>query len=91
METSTKLTEFDDSLAEDGEMGVKIKNLLVRADKDKNAMASLRQILKQINDQAHKYITNSAQNLIVVGKSLKNVYDDHGKQPHELILNWKEI
>ncbi|MFP4364380.1 MAG: DUF5312 family protein [Spirochaetia bacterium] len=91
METSTNLTEFDDSLAEDGEMGLKMKNLLIRADKDKNAMASLRQVLKQINDQAHKYITTSAQNFIVVGKSLKNVYDDHSKQPHELILNWKEI
>ena len=36
-------------------------------------------------------ITVSAQNLIIMGRSLKAVLEDKGKKNHQLIINWKEI
>jgi hypothetical protein len=36
-------------------------------------------------------IVEAAQALIVTGKCLRALIEDHGKSPAELILNWKEI
>src|SRR6056297_1615271 len=91
MEVSEKLLKFDDSLGEDGERGARIKTYMARSDKDKNAMVSLRKVLKETNDEALELIQTTAQNLIVIGKGLKQVLEDYDKKPHELIINWKEI
>ena len=64
---------------------------MARSDKDKNAMVSLRKVLKETNDEALELIQTTAQNLIVIGKGLKQVLEDYDKKPHELIINWKEI
>lgn len=36
-------------------------------------------------------ITMAAQDLIVMGRSLKAVPEDKSKKDHEMIINWKEI
>jgi len=91
MQTSEQLIAFDDSLAEEGEQGTKLKNLVYRADKDKNSLLVLRKLLKEINDRALLLIQDSAQNFIVIGKNIKMLIEDYEKKPHEVILNWKEI
>ena len=91
MEVSDQLLKFDDSLAEDGERGARIKTYMARTEKDKNAMVSLKKVLKETNDEALDIIQTTAQNLITIGKGLKQVLEDYDKKPHELIINWKEI
>jgi hypothetical protein len=54
-------------------------------------MKILRQTLKDVNETALRFIDQSVQSLISIGKSLKNVLDDMNKQPPELIINWKEL
>jgi len=91
MEVSDNLLKFDESISDEGERGARIKQYMSRSDKDKNAMVSLRKVLKEVNDEALEHIQLTAQNLIVIGKSLKQVLEDYDKKPHELIINWKEI
>jgi hypothetical protein len=91
MEISDRLIKFDESLSDEGERGLRMKQYMGRSNKDKNAMVSLRKVLKEVNEEAVGYIQLTAQNLIVIGKSLKQVLEDYEKKPHELIINWKEI
>ncbi len=91
MEISDQLIKFDDALGEEGELGQKIKAYMSKSNKDQNAVVSLRKVLKEINDEALGMIQGTAQNLIVIGKSLKMTLEDYEKKPHELILNWKEL
>lgn len=91
MEVSDQLLKFDEALGEDGERGARIKTYMARTEKDKNAMVSLRKVLKETNEEALDIIQTTSQNLITIGKGLKQVLEDYDKKPHELIMNWKEI
>ena len=91
MGVSDQLIKFDDSLGDEGERGIALRNAAKRADRDAASLKNLREQLKKVNDEALQMVQVSAQNLIVVGKSLKVVIEDYDHKPHELILNWKEI
>jgi len=91
MVAADELVKFDESLSEEGQRGIALKNSLIKADRDKNNLKFLRQQLKEINDTALKLIQDSATNLIAMGKHLKTVLEDSQKKPHEMLLNWKEI
>lgn len=91
LELSDTITEFDEALAEDGELGSKLRNMLSRADRDKELVKQLRTQLKDINETALKFLTGGTQHLIVIARSLKSILDDFEKSQHELITNWKEI
>lgn len=91
LEVSEAIIQFDDGLAEDGEMGLKLRNVLQKADRDKDAIKYIRQLLKTVNETAMGLINKSALNLITVGRHLKSLIDDLNKPHHELLLNWKEV
>lgn len=91
LELSDAITAFDDSLAEDEEMGAKLRAMLSRADRDKEVVKQLRTQLKDINDRALKYLTDGTQHLIIIARSLKGILEDFEKAPHGLISNWKEL
>jgi gas vesicle protein len=91
VEITENLLVFDESLADDTPEGTKMKNLAIRADRDKKAARLLRQMLKESNDMAKKIMYDAAQGLIILAKNLKSLLNDYSKQPHELIINWKEI
>jgi hypothetical protein len=91
MSVSEKLIAFDESLADDAEMGLRMRNYLAKAERDKDQLKNLRTSLKNVNDEAQRMINSSAQALIAIGKNLKNVLEDYQRTPHELIINWKEI
>ncbi|MFA6508480.1 MAG: DUF5312 family protein [Treponemataceae bacterium] len=91
MTVSEKLIAFDESLADDGELGLRLRNYLAKADRDKDQLKNLRVTLKSVNEDAQRMINSSAQALITIGKNLKNVLEDYQRTPHELIINWKEI
>lgn len=91
MSISEKLIAFDEGLADDGELGARMRTYLARAERDKEQLKNLRVVLKGVNEDAQRMINGSAQALIAVGKNLKNILEDYQKTPHELIINWKEI
>jgi hypothetical protein len=91
MSVSERLIGFDDNLADDGDLGVRLRAAMAKAERDKEQMKFVRTLLKGINDEAQAMINGAAQGLIAVGKNLKNVLEDYQRTPHELIINWKEI
>lgn len=91
LELSDQITIFDDSLAEDDEVGSKLRAMLSRADRDKEVVKQLRTQLKDINEKALKYLSSGTQHLIVIARNLKNILEDYEKSPHGLISNWKEL
>lgn len=91
MDVAGKLVVFDDELSDEGNKGIAFKNLTSKSDRDKNSITILRTQLKETNDTALSLITEAAQNLIVMGRSLKSILEDKDKKDHELIINWKEI
>jgi hypothetical protein len=91
LEVSEQIILFDDSLADDGELGTKLRSTLAKADRDKENIKYVRQLLKDVNDKALGFINKAAINLIGVGRHIKALIDDISKPRHELILNWKEV
>jgi hypothetical protein len=91
LEVSEQIMQFDDSLADDGEMGVRLRNTLNKSDRDKDALKYLRQMLKDTNEKAIGLVNKAALNMITVGRQIKAMIDDLGKPRNEMILNWKEV
>jgi hypothetical protein len=91
MDISEKLLAFDNSLADDGETVTRLKNYLLKAERDKGQARSLRIILSTVNDDARSLSVATAKGLIALGTQLKKLYSDYEKSPHEYIINWKEI
>ncbi|MDR1950429.1 MAG: DUF5312 family protein [Spirochaetaceae bacterium] len=91
MAISEQLITFDDALADNGPNGSRLKASIVRVDRDKGQGKYIRLILTSVNEEAEGMILKSAQALILIGRNLKNVLDDCSKNPHELIMNWKEL
>lgn len=91
MEISDRLLAFDDSLAEEGERGQRIKNQLLKSERDLNAQNLLRNLVKDINGLARSLLLETANELIGAGKILKAVIEDQARPKHEVIANWKQI
>lgn len=92
MDMSAKVVEFDESLSEEGELGMKLKKATGKVvERDPSTTKMLRQLLDEINKKAMQYITGSAQNMIQLGKGFKGVIEDYGRTEDPLILNWREI
>lgn len=91
IELSDEITRFDDSLADDEDIGLKLRNMLSRADRDKEVVKQLRTQLKDINEKAFNLLTDGTQHLIIIARNLKSLLEDFEKPSHELITNWKEL
>jgi Family of unknown function (DUF5312) len=91
MDVSAQLIDFDEELSDEGSKGIAFKTLTSKSDRDKNSITILRTQLKETNDEALNLITMAAQNLIIMGRSLKSILEDKDKKDHEMIINWKEI
>lgn len=88
---SDQLVEFDENLSEDKPIGQKLKNLLLRCDRDKDSLRILRTLLKENNDKAAGLMTNASQNLIVYARTIKALLEDKEKPTSQMIINWKEL
>ncbi len=92
MSVAEELVKFDESLADDGERGAKLRKALGRAvGRDKKTLALLRDQLGEVNETARKMIVEAAQNLITIAKILKLAIEDAERENHEVILNWREL
>jgi hypothetical protein len=86
-----EITALDETLSEDGSNGTRLRGALLRVDRDHTQARYLNSIINSLNEEALNIINRATQSLIIVGKHLKMLYDDHQKKPHELIMNWKEM
>ncbi|MFP4373829.1 MAG: DUF5312 family protein [Spirochaetaceae bacterium] len=87
-----QVVRFDDSLADEGELGQRVKRAMGRIkDRDAGTAKLLKQTLDEVNKQARAMIVDSAQALITMAKDLKTLIEDHDRKSGELLLNWKEL
>lgn len=88
---SDKITVFDESYLESAELGSKIKTILPKIERDRDSANIIKTLLRDANDQAADFLTSATQALVVFGKTVKNLVEDHDKPHPELLTNWKEI
>lgn len=88
---SDKITSFDRELAEDGPIGIKIKTLLPKTERDNGARNIISRLINDANDAAYSFIMESTRSLITMGKIIKALIDDFAKQKPQLISNWAEL
>ncbi|MDR1930278.1 MAG: DUF5312 domain-containing protein [Treponema sp.] len=86
-----KISALDDALGEKGEHGSRLKQALIKVDRDKGQGRYIRLILKTVNNSAQEMINAAASGLITIGKNFKVLLEDMPKKPAELIMNWKEL
>lgn len=91
MQLSDRIIQFDDKLADEGQLGSRVKNYIHKPERDTNSTVVLKKLLSEINEEALKIIQEAVRNFISLGKTLKLCIDDFSRQHHELILNWKEL
>lgn len=91
LELSSQIVEFDETLADSAPLSVKLKNLLSRCERDKEASNVLHTVLGDINNNARDLLVQGTQNLILFAKNIKMILEDHQKTTPELLINWKEL
>ncbi len=91
LKLSDEITSFDEMLAEDGMMGTKVKTLLPKTAHDAGAENIINRVVSDANDQARGYIIQGTQNLIVIGKTIKQLIEDHALPKPVIVQNWKEL
>lgn len=91
LQVSDKITDFDDKMAADGEVGIKLKTHLPSTERSKDAANIVRTLIGDANDEAKGYIVACTKNIIVFARNVKALIDDYAKKNPEMIVNWKEL
>ncbi len=91
LESSDELSAFDAKIAEEGEIGIKLKTLLPRTERDKEARNIINTLINDLNDEAKDLCINATRNLVTIAKTIKSIMEDYAKAKGELIINWKEL
>jgi hypothetical protein len=82
---------LDEALDEKGKNGPRLKAALVRAGNDRSQARYINAIVSGINNEAQEYLVTAAEHFTVIETHIKNAVEDFEKNPHELIINWKEL
>ena len=91
LKISDEITAFDETLAEDGTMGVKVKTLLPKTAHDAGAENIINRVVSDANETARGYIIQGTQNLIVIGKTVKQLIEDYALPKPVIVQNWREL
>lgn len=92
MAAADQIVKFDDSLAEEGERGQRVRRAMGRiVERDLSSTRPLAELLGDINAEALKMINESGQNLVIIGKNLKLLLSDIDRKEPELVVNWREL
>ena len=89
--TLENISKLDNTLAENGPNGVKIKTLLPKTAHDNGAENIINRIINDSNEEARAYLMTSTQNLITLGRTIKQLIEDYMKKKPVLIANWHEL
>jgi len=91
MKTGELITQFDNSFADEGPAGLKIKTLLPKTARDSGAENIINRVIADGNDQAKDFLLSATQNLVVIGKTMKQLIEDYSLPKPVLVMNWKEL
>ncbi len=91
LKISEKISTFDETLAEESSIGMKIKTLLPKTAHDPGAESIINRLVEDANESARTFIVTSTQNLIVIGKTMKQLIEDYAKAKPVIVQNWKEL
>jgi len=91
LETSDTILAFDAKIAEDAEIGSRIKTHMPRAERDKEAKNIIGTLIGDLNDEAKAMLVDGTKNLITIAKTTKTLLEDYAKPKGEVIINWKEL
>jgi len=91
LELSGPITTLDDSLAEDGADGPRLKAAFMRVDRDQSQIRYINSIVDNVNDSALEIIENAIEYLSIIDKHLIHLTDDIQKKHPEMIINWREL
>jgi hypothetical protein len=86
-----EVEEFDGSLSVDSEMGRRLASMAARADKSAQTSYMAGRLLKNVNDSARGLLVRACQHVIVLGKVLKQIFEDSARSSPKMILNWGEL
>jgi hypothetical protein len=85
------INALDNTMAEDGQDGSRLRASLLRMDRDKTQIRIINTIIASNNEEALELINQAAQELIIIGKHLKSLIEDLKKKHPELLINWREL
>ena len=91
LESSDTILAFDAKIAEDAEIGSRIKTHMPRAERDKEAKSIIGTLIGDLNDEAKEMLVDGTKNLITIAKTTKTLLEDYAKPKGEVIINWKEL
>ena len=91
LKLSDEITAFDEMLAEDGQLGVKVKTLLPKTAHDAGAENIINRVVSDANETARGYIIQGTQNLITIGKTVKQLIEDYALPKPVIVQNWREL
>jgi len=91
LKVSDLITMFDEMFSDEGAMGMKIKTLLPKTAHDASAESIINRVVSDANEQARNYIIQSTQNLITIGKVIKQLIEDYALPKPVIVQNWKEL
>ena len=91
LKISDLINILDENFSEEGTMGAKLKNLLPKTAHDHGAENIICRVISDANDTARGYIISSTQNLIAIGKGIKQLVEDYSLPKPIIIQNWKEL
>ena len=91
LELPDSIKDLDTVMSEDGADGQRLRNSMLRVDRDQTQVRYINSIVGKNNNEALDIINTAAQELIVIGKHLKNLIEDVQKKHPELLINWREV
>jgi formyltetrahydrofolate hydrolase len=91
LEASEPIAMMDEALSEDGADGSRLRTSMLRIDRDQTQGRYINSIIAKNNEIAIDIINHAAQDLIIIGKHMKNLIDDVQKKHPELLINWREL
>lgn len=90
-ENADKIIALDNSLNETVDLGLKMKTLLPRTERDKDSRNIIQSTLETINNTAGRLILDSVKLFVIYDRNLKMILEDCVKKTPALIINWKDI
>ena len=92
MSAAQQIVEFDDSLGEEGPLGIKLRKAAGRViEREPGTAKQLSEALRTVNETALGMVHETASHLIRMGNVLKALIEDLEKERPELIHNWKQL
>ena len=91
LELPPSILDLDTAMGEDGSDGSRLRAAMLRVDRDHTQVRYINSIVTNNNNEALEIIKEAAQELITIGKHLKNLIEDVQKKHPELLVNWREI